>query len=161
MHVKDASIETAIREAIDSSRKERKKLIALIKRNKPEIGESKIRRVYQLKGFALMKRLKQRSRNNPRNPATVPFQPNIEWAIDFMHDALAEGRKIRNLNIIDPYIRQCKGIYIRNSIHAQLLIHLLEQSIEGYGKPKFLRSDNGPEFISKQFRLWLRNNGIG
>ncbi len=161
MPLKDKPIENAIRTVIGNSRKGRKKVIVLIRKKSPEIGSSKIRRVYQLKGFALMKKLKGRMRNNPKNPSVVPLQPNIEWAIDFMHDALADGRKIRSLNILDPYNRQCKGIYIRNSIPAKLLIELLEQSIERYGKPQFIRSDNGPEFIAKEFQLWLHNKGIG
>jgi putative transposase len=161
MPFKDEPIEKAIREVIGNSRKGRKKVIAMIQKKSPEIGCSKIRRVYQLKGFALMKRLKRRMRNNPKNPATVPMQPNIEWAIDFMHDSLVDGRTIRSLNIIDPYNRQCKGIYIRHSIPSVRLIELLEQSIERYGKPRYIRSDNGPEFIAKQFQKWMHDNGIG
>ena len=108
-----------------------------------------------------MKRLKRRMRNNPKNPSIVPLQQNIEWAIDFMHDSLESGRKIRSLNIIDPFNRQCKGIYIRHNLPAVRVIELLEQSIEKYGKPKYIRTDNGPEFISKMFQLWLHKNEIG
>ena len=161
MPLKDEPIEQAIRAAIGHSRKGRKKVIALIRRKHPEIGASKIRRVYQINGFALMKRHKHRMRNNPKNPATVPLQANIEWAIDFMHDSLVDGRRIRSLNIIDPYNRQCKGIYIRHSIPAQVLIELLDRSIEKYGKPKYIRSDNGPEFIAKRFKKWMHDNEIG
>jgi putative transposase len=161
MPIKDAPIENAIRAVIGNSRKGRKKVIALVRKKTPDLGSSRIRRVYQSNGFALMKRLKRRMRNNPKNPATVPFEPNVEWAIDFMHDALVNGRIIRSLNIIDPYNRQCKGIYIRHSIPAVRLIELLEQSIERFGKPKYIRSDNGPEFISKRFQKWMHDNGIG
>ena len=161
MPLKDQPIEDAIRAVIGNTRKGRKKVIALIKRKSPEIGSSKIRRIYQAKGFALMKRFKRRMRNNPKNPATVPFEANIEWGIDFMHDSLANGRRFRSLNIIDPYNRQCKGIYIRHNLPAVRVIELLEQSIENYGKPQYIRSDNGPEFISKRFQKWMHDNGIG
>lgn len=161
MPLKDEKIEQAIRSVIGTSRKGRKKVIPLVRKKNPEIGMSQIRRVYEQKGFALMKRMKNRMRNNPKNPATVPFEPNIEWAIDFMHDALVNGRAIRSLNIIDPYNRQCKGMYIRHSIPAESATDLLEQSIEKYGKPKYIRSDNGPELISKHFQKWMHDNGIG
>ena len=161
MPEKDKPVEEAIRAVIGTSRKGRKKVIPLVQKKNPYIGSSRIRRVYEQKGFALMKRYKIRFRNNPKNPATVPFEPNIEWGIDFMHDTLVDGRKVRSLNILDPYNRQCKGIYIRPSIPSQRLIELLEQSIEKYGKPKFIRSDNGPEFISKLFQKWMHDNGIG
>jgi len=161
MPEKDKPVEEAIRAVIGTSRKGRKKVIPLVQKRNPYVGASRIRRVYEQKGFALMKRYKLRLRNNPKNPAMVPFEPNIEWAIDFMHDTLVDGRKIRSLNILDPYNRQCKGIYIRPSIPAQLLIELLDQSIERFGKPKYIRSDNGPEFISKLFQKWMHDNGIG
>jgi putative transposase len=161
MPLKDEPIEKAIRDVIGNSRKGRKKVIALIRKKRPELGVSKIRRVYHLKGFALMKRFKTKMRNNPKNPAIVPMQPNIEWAIDFMHDALVEGRRFRSLNIIDPYNRECKGIYIRHNLQAVRVIELLDQSIEKYGKPRYIRSDNGPEFISKLFQKWMHDNGIG
>ena len=161
MPVKDKPLEEAIRVVIGNSRKGRNKVIPLVRKTNPDFGASRIRRVYEQKGFALMKRHKLRMRNNPKNPATVPLQPNIEWAIDFMHDALADGRRFRSLNVIDPYNRQCKGIYIRHNLPAVRTIELLEQSIEKYGKPKFIRSDNGPEFISKQFQKWMHDYGIG
>ena len=161
MPIKDEPVVEAIRIAIGSSRKGRGKVIPLVRRQHPEMSKSKIRRVYVKEGFSLSKRMKKRIRNNPKNPATVPLHPNEEWAIDFMHDSLVNGRSIRSLNIIDPHNRECKGIYIRHSIPAIRVIELLEQSIEKYGKPKFIRSDNGPEFISKRFQLWLEKNGIG
>lgn len=161
MPIKDKFLKEAIQQVIGTSRKGRKKVIALVRRVYPEIGMSRIRRVYQQQGFALMKRLKQRTRNNPPNPATIPLQENIEWAIDFMHDSLANQRQIRTLNILDPYNRQCKGLFIRHSIPASRVIECLERAIEKHGKPKYIRSDNGPEFISKQFQKWMHDNGIG
>jgi putative transposase len=161
MPLKDQPIKAAIEQVIGSSKKGRKKVIKLIQRKNPQFGASKIRRVYEQNGFALMKKLKRRINNNPKNPATVPLKSNEEWAIDFMHDSLVNGRSIRSLNILDPYNRECKGIFIRYSLPSVRVIEFLERAIEQYGKPKFIRSDNGPEFISKQFQLWMHNNKIG
>lgn len=161
MPEKDKPIVEAIKEVIGTSRKGRRKVIPMVQRKYPQLSSSKIRRVYEKEGFSLMKKLKRRIRNNPKNPATVPMQPNQEWAIDFMHDSLATGRQIRSFNIIDPYNRECKGIYIRHNIPAVRVIEFLEEAIEKYGKPEFIRSDNGPEFISKRFQLWLNDNKIG
>jgi putative transposase len=161
MPIKDEPIKAAIEQVIGSSKKGRKKVIQLIQRSQPEFSSSRIRRVYELHGFALMKKMKRRTRNNPKNPATVPLAANEEWAIDFMHDSLVNGRAIRSFNILDPYNRQCKGIFIRYSFPAVRVIECLDRAIEKYGKPKFIRSDNGPEFISKEFQLWLHNNKIG
>lgn len=161
MPLKDLPVKDAIQEVIGSTRKGRKKVIRLVQRKYPQIGASKIRRVYEQNGFSLMKKLKRRMRNNPKNPATVPMAANEEWAIDFMHDTLVSGRQIRSLNIIDPFNRECKGIFIRHNLPARRVIELMERAIEKYGKPKYIRSDNGPEFISKEFQLWLQNRKIG
>jgi putative transposase len=161
MPLKDAPIEKLMREVIGNSRRGRGKVISLIQRINGSISSSKIRRIYEQKGFALMKRHKRRLRNNPPNPATVPLAANVEWAIDFMHDSLVNGRQIRSLNILDPFNRQCKGVFIYHSIPAIRVIECLERAIEVYGKPKFIRSDNGPEFISKQFQKWMHDNKIG
>lgn len=161
MPEKDQPIIEAIKEVIGTTRKGRGKVIPMVQRKHPQMSSSKIRRVYEKEGFSLMKKLKRRVRNNPKNPAMLPMEANQEWAIDFMHDSLANGRRIRSFNIIDPYNRECKGIYIRHSIPAIRVIEFLEQAIEKYGKPQFIRSDNGPEFISKRFQLWLNDNKIG
>ena len=161
MPLKDQPVKEAIQEVIGSSRKGRKKVIRLVQRKYPLMGASKIRRVYEQNGFSLMKKLKRRMRNNPKNPASVPMTANEEWAIDFMHDTLVSGKQIRSLNIIDPYNRECKGIFIRHNLPAIRVIELLERAIDNYGKPKHIRSDNGPEFISKAFQLWLHNSKIG
>ena len=115
MPLKDLPVKDAIQEVIGSTRKGRKKVIRLVQRKHPQIGASKIRRVYEQNGFSLMKKLKRRMRNNPKNPATVPMAANEEWAIDFMHDTLVSGRQIRSLNIIDPFNRECKGCLLYTS----------------------------------------------
>ena len=160
MPVKDQPIKEAIEKVIGSSRKGRNKVIPLVKKIYPEVGSSRIRRIYEQNRLALFIRPKRKRFNNPKNTATIPMQANVEWAIDFMHDSLVNGRAIRTLNIIDPFNRECKGIFIRHSIPAIRVIEFLEQAIEKYGKPKFIRSDNGPEFISKRFQLWMHNNKI-
>ena len=161
MPVKDRPLKEAIEKVIGNSRKGRKKVIPLVRRIYPDAGISQIRRVYCQHGFALMKRMKKRTRNNPPNPAAVPLTANEEWAIDFMHDSLANGRQIRSLNIIDPFNRECKGIFIRHSFSGKSVIEALERAIEKHGKPKCIRSDNGPEFIAKKFQIWMDKNGIG
>lgn len=160
MPIKDKPVKEAIEKVMGSSRKGRKKIIKLVQKELPEVSSSKIRRIYERNNFALMKKQRKRKWNNPKNKATVPVQENVEWAIDFMHDSLSNGRSIRCFNIIDPYNRECKGIFIRYSMPAVLVIAFLELLIEKYGLPKFIRSDNGPEFTSKQFQLWMHYRKI-
>ncbi|MFN8256704.1 MAG: IS3 family transposase [Bacteroidales bacterium] len=90
----------------------------------------------------------------------MSFSKNQEWAMDFMSDALACGRKIRTLNIIDHFNRECMGISIGTNMPARVVIKELEKVIERAGKPKRIRTDNGPEFRSKLFQKWLTQNEI-
>jgi putative transposase len=160
MPEKDEPVMHAIKEVIGSSKKGRKKVIKLVQKKYPQMSASKIRRVYEKNGFPLMKKLRRRMKDNPKNPIEIPLSPNVEWAMDFMSDALVNGRKIRSLNIVDHFNRECKGIAIRHNLPAIRVIEILEEIISVHGKPQKIRTDNGPEFISKRFQLWLHDNGI-
>jgi putative transposase len=160
MPLKDEPVRKAIQEVINNKKRGRRKVIKMVQRNHPELSKSKIRRVYEQNGFSLMKKLKRRIKDNPKNPIEVTMQPNIEWAIDFMSDSLVNGRTIRTLNVIDHFNRECKGITIKHSLPAVRVIEFMEEIISVHGKPNRIRTDNGPEFTSKRFQLWLWNNNI-
>jgi len=160
MPQKDLEIEEIIRSVLGTSRKGREKVIRLVQKKHPNFSYSKIRRVYEIKGFSLHKRLRRRIKDNPANPIEIPLTENHEWAMDFMSDILENGVQIRTLNIIDHYNRKCKGLQIRKSIPASELIKIVGEAIRKYGKPKGIRTDNGPEFRSKKFQIWLFDNDI-
>lgn len=160
MPQKDTKIKQAIDQVLGTSRKGRIKVIKLVQKIHPEIGSSRIRRVYEHSGLALSKKLRRRIKDNPANPIEMPFEINQEWAMDFMSDALIDGRKIRTLNVIDHFNRKCLGIKIGFNIPARVLINVMEQIVEIHGKPERIRTDNGPEFRSKLFQKWLEKNGI-
>lgn len=153
-------LKTVITQVLGTRRKGRNKVIKLVRKKYPQYGQSQIRRVYEQYGFSLTKRLRRRIKDNPANPIEIPFSRNQEWAMDFMSDALIDGRKIRTLNIVDHYNRECIGIKIGINIPARILIGYLEQRIELHGKPVRIRTDNGPEFRSKLFQKWLKKNDI-
>lgn len=156
----DQHIIEKIKEVVGISRKGRRKVISLIQKKYPYLGAYKIRRVYEKYGFSLHKKYRKRIRHIPANPIEIPLSDNLEWAIDFMSDSLYNGSKIRSLNIIDHYNRVCKGIILSRNFPAVRVIRELEKVIEKYGKPKGIRTDNGPEFISNSFRKWLSDNKI-
>jgi putative transposase len=157
---KDAVVKEAIESVIGTTRKGRQKVIRLVQNKHPHMGSSRIRRVYERYGFSLHRRLKRRVSHHPSNPIVVPLQAGEEWGVDFMSDALVDGRKIRTLNVIDHYNRFCVGIAVATNFPAIRVIAYLERYIEKYGKPKRIRTDNGPEFTSRRFQKWLQDKGI-
>lgn len=160
MPQKDTIVREAIMEVMGTSRIGRRKVIVKVKRKKPELSSSRIRRVYEKSGFSLYKRHKRKRFDNPANPISVPLEKNQEWAMDFMLDALANGSKIRTLNIIDQFNRKCVSIEIERSFPSRKVIEVIKRAIQEHGKPKGIRTDNGPEFTSHVFQQWLEDNGI-
>ena len=76
--------------------------------------------------------------------------------MDFMHDSLANGDGFRTFNVLDDYNREGLGIEVDRSLPALRVIRALEQIIEWRGKPKSIRCDNGPEYISSQLMVWAQ-----
>jgi len=78
--------------------------------------------------------------------------PDHVWSYDFIEDRTERGGKLRILAIIDEYTRECLATRVKPSIPASVVIEVLEWLFLTRGVPKYLRSDNGPEFISKAVR---------
>jgi putative transposase len=90
----------------------------------------------------------------------VPTALNDTWSIDFMSDALTTGRKYRMLNVIDDHNREALINEAYYSIPVDKLVRSLKQLIQERGKPKMIRTDNGPVFISKTFVRFCNKNEI-
>ena len=93
-------------------------------------------------------------------PLAVPEAPNEIWSMDFMHDQLSDSRTIRLFNVLDDFNREGSGIEVAFSLPAVRVIRALDRIIEGRSKPKRLRCDNGPEFISQELKAWSEKQGI-
>ncbi|SEB12207.1 Integrase core domain-containing protein [Chitinophaga terrae (ex Kim and Jung 2007)] len=108
----------------------------------------------------ICRRVKRRLPARIKEALVIPDHPNEVWSIDFMSDALVDGRKFRLLNIIDDFNRESLAIEVDTSLPALRLIRVLERIIEQRGKPTCPRTDNGPEFISHKLQEWCENRGI-
>ncbi len=93
-------------------------------------------------------------------PLVAVAQINETWSMDFMSDSSMSGRKFRTFNLIDDFNRESLVIEIDTSLPAQRVIRALDQTIEWRGKPKRIRMDNGPEFVSLALALWCEGKGI-
>ena len=82
------------------------------------------------------------------------------WTWDFVHDTTVRGGKLRMLNVIDEYTRECLCIYVARRINASKVRQVMAGLIDLYGAPKHIRSDNGSEFIEGKLRAWLAENKI-
>lgn len=123
-------------------------------------NRKKVLRVYRKMGLSLRRKHKKRINRPYENGLAQPIYPNISWSIDFMSDALEDGRKVRTFNVIDDYNRECLRIECGISMPAQRITRILEELIELYGKPEQIRTDNGPEFTSHHYVDWCMKKGI-
>ena len=121
------------------------------------------KRVYRLyRELELNLRIKPRRRIKRDKPdaLSVPTGMNQVWSMDFMSDALDNGRKFRTFNVIDDYNREGLCIDVDFSMPSQRVIRSLEQVMEWRGKPAAIRCDNGPENISQVLIDWANNQKI-
>ena len=93
-------------------------------------------------------------------PLAVPERPNETWSMDFMADQLADGRSIRTLNVLDDFNREGLAIEVDFSLPAERVVRALNQIIEWRGKPKAIRVDNGPEYISGTLMKWAEKRNV-
>lgn len=78
-----------------------------------------------------------------------------------MYDACANGQQLKCLTVIDEYTRECLAIDVSGSIRSARVIELLSRLVSTHGAPRYLRSDNGPEFVSTAVLRWLTKASIG
>lgn len=113
-----------------------------------------MRRVYQLLGMNRRRKMRKRIPTRIPESLVVPSSPLKTWSLDFMSDVLTNKRKFRTLNVIDDYNRKAIAVEVAHSMPATTVTQLLERIIKEHGKPSRFRTDNSPEFISKEFREW-------
>jgi putative transposase len=79
------------------------------------------------------------------------------WAYDFVFDACASGQTLKCLTVVDEFTRECLAIDVGSSIRSARVIEVLAKLVSVRGAPRYLRSDNGPEFVSHAILHWLAN----
>jgi putative transposase len=131
-----------------------------IKAEKLPWNHKRVKRIYNLMGLNLRRKRKRRLPERVKEPLLQPETINQVWSMDFMSDSLTTGRKVRILNLIDDHNREALAIEADTSLPAERVIRVLEQVIFWRGKPKTIRVDNGPEFISHAFTDFCERNEI-
>ncbi len=90
----------------------------------------------------------------------TPIRANQVWSCDFVFDACANGQQIKCLTLVDEYTRECLAIDVAGSIRSRRVIEILTRVIRDRGAPRYLHSDNGPEFVSHALLQWIVDQGI-
>ena len=126
-----------------------------------DLGEGRVRRQWRALGLNIPRRRPRRRRSGSDIRLHGAVRPNAVWSYDFVHDQMVDGRSLKLLCVIDEYTRECLTIEVGASLRSQDVILTLSRLMRLYGKPTYVRSDNGAEFTAAKVMRWLRDAAIG
>lgn len=128
-----------------------------------EVGKDRVHNIWQEEGLQVPQKQPKRSRLWLADGSCIrlrPTHPNHVWSYDFVSEKTHDGRKLRILNIIDEFTKECLASYVARRIRSQdVILNLADLFIE-HGIPEHIRSDNGPEFIARNLVKWLKDIGV-
>jgi putative transposase len=95
-----------------------------------------------------------------REDRTSAVKINDVWAMDFVHDQLVGGQKLRILTVVDTFSRYCPVVDPKLRYKGEDVVMTIDRICHEVGYPKTIRVDNGSEFISKDMDLWAYHHGV-
>lgn len=137
-----------------------RRLHVMLKREGIMINHKKTERIYKEEKLALRIRRRKKFASLLRTEIPRPKHPNHIWSMDFMKDALSNGRKIKVFPIVDEYSRKCYSVEVDTSITGRRVCEVLNRISFIEGLPEIIMIDNGPEFIGKALDEWSYRRGI-
>ena len=124
-------------------------------------NHKRVYRLYRDQGLSLrLKRPKRNKAAKNRQPLQQANHPNHIWGMDFVSDALFDGRRLRLLTIIYLFTRECLGIVVGQSLKGQDVQEALTAIARFRGNPDVLKTDNGSEFAGKVMDRWAYERKI-
>ena len=124
------------------------------------LGTDRMYRLWRQEGLQVPKKRPRRRVATSRPRPLPPTAVNHVWAYDFVFDTCADGRTLKCLTVIDEFTRECLAIDVAGGIRSGRVIEVLAQLVSVHGAPRYLRSDNGPEFVATAILRWLQTAQI-
>jgi putative transposase len=131
-----------------------------LERQGMRMSADRMHRLWRVAGLQVRRKRPRRRIASSRPRPTPPQGPNHVWAIDFVHDHCANGQKLKCLTVIDEWTRECLAIDVAGSLRARRVVDVLARLVSVHGAPAHLRSDNGPEFVSRALLRWVTDQRI-
>jgi len=132
----------------------------LLRREGVQANHKKVYRLYREAALSVRKRRRRKLVMVDRQALSVPDGPNEVWSIDFVMDALANGRRIKCLTVVDDFTRECLDIAVDYGISGGYVARVLETIGQFRGLPRAVRTDQGPEFTSRALDRWAYGQGV-
>ncbi len=150
--------ERIIELASDYGRYGYRRITALLNQEGWGVNHKRVQRIWRMEGLKVPQKQPKRSRLWLNDGSCIRHRPTFKnhvWSYDFVHHRTHDGRSYRMLNIMDEFTRECLAIKVKRRINSFDVLETLADLFLLHGQPKFIRSDNGPEFIAERLRDWL------
>ena len=136
------------------------RLHLMLRREGVLVNHKEVYRLYREEKLAVRKRGGRKRALGTRAPLALPMGSNPRWSLDFVSDALRDGRRFRVLAIVDDFTRECLGLVADTSLSGTRVARELERLIDVRGRPQSIVSDNGTELTSRAMLRWQLETGI-
>ena len=136
-----------------------RKIIELLRIEGWRINHKKVERLWREEGLKLPERHKKRRRLYHRDSSVIRMRPihaNHVWAIDFVHDKLSNGRRYKMLTVLGEFNRQALCVEVRDKMNSDNVLQVMHRQLMKYGKPEFIHSNHGGEFVAEHLEDWLK-----
>jgi putative transposase len=137
-----------------------RRLQVLLRREGITVNHKRGERLYREEGLAVRRRTRQSLPPVRRGRPAPPQRANEQWALDFLQDALASGRKLRVLSIIAILTREALALEVDTSLPGSRVVRVLEHLCGQRERPAQLVLDHGPELISGAWEAWAHARGV-
>ena len=137
---------------------------ALLRREKFQVNRKRVHRLWRREGLRVPTRQRKRRRLGHGNNSCTRRKaehPDHVWSYDFVMDQTSDGRRLKLLPVVDEFTRECLAIEVERHFTAGDVVATLKYLFELRGAPRFVRSDNGPEFVADAVKAWLAESGCG
>lgn len=157
----DATIRARLRElSAERRRFGYRRLHVMLTREGIEMNQKKLRRLYAEEKLQVRKRGGRKRARGTRLPMTIPQGKNQRWSLDFVSDAMTDGRRFRILAVVDDFTRECLALVADTSLSGLRVARELDALIARRGKPLMIVSDNGTEFTSMAILRWAQGRDV-
>lgn len=136
-----------------------RRLFRLLRREGRTESRGLVQRIYQEEALQVRRRPRKRVAQT-RVPMAAPLGRNERWSMDFVSDALGDGRKFRALTIVDDFTRECPAIEVDTSLPGLRVARVLDRLAQERGLPRAIVCDNGPEFAGQDLDQWAHARGV-
>jgi len=131
------------------------RIYILLRREGWRINHKRVYRLYCEEGLSMrLRRPRRHVMASHRTARPAAGAVNECWSMDFVSDALFDGRRIRALSVVDNFTRESLAIEVGQGITGEQVAAVMNRIVAVRGAPKSIRVDNGPEFVSRALDQW-------